>query len=43
MIAHWMKPVAGAAISLALTSIPPSFAQGDSKPNILIIMADDIG
>jgi arylsulfatase A-like enzyme len=44
MIAQWMKRLAGAGILLALTSTSPSFAQeAGSKPNILVIMGDDIG
>ena len=44
MIAKWMKRLAGATALLVLTPTPPSFAQdAGSKPNILVIMGDDIG
>src|SRR6185436_2897329 len=44
MIANWMTRVAGAAALAVLTPTSPSFAQDPShKPNILVIMADDIG
>ena len=39
-----MKRLAGAAALLVLAPTPPSFAQdAGSKPNILVIMGDDIG
>ena len=44
MIAKWMKRLAGATALLVLTPTPQSFAQdAGPKPNILVIMGDDIG
>ena len=44
MLARWMKRLAGAAALLALAPAAPSLAQdAGAKPNILVIMGDDIG
>src|SRR5262249_35051857 len=44
MVAQWTKGLAGAAAVLMLAPTLPSFAQeAEPKPNILVIMADDIG
>jgi arylsulfatase A-like enzyme len=44
MVAQWTKGLAGAAACLVLAPTAPSFAQeAEPKPNILVIMADDIG
>jgi len=44
MPARWMKHLAGATALLAVTVTAPSFAQeAGSKPNILVIMGDDVG
>jgi arylsulfatase len=44
MPARWMKHLAGATTLLAVTVTAPSFAQeAGSKPNILVIMGDDVG
>jgi hypothetical protein len=43
MIAPWMKYLACVPAWLALTPCLASAQQPTSKPNILVIMADDIG
>src|SRR5262245_31661592 len=44
MVAPWIKRLASAASLIALATPTHSFAQEpSSKPNILVIMADDIG
>src|SRR5262245_7189815 len=44
MVAPWMNRLASAATLIVLAAPTPSFAQeAGSKPNILVIMADDIG
>src|SRR6476646_1568240 len=44
MLARWMKRLAGAAALLALAPMAQSLAQdAAAKPNILVIMGDDIG